>query len=113
MRPWGRLTAYDARVPDSTQDSVRRRTLAQRLRRTATRLAASRQRHEVVEAVGQAESDEAATAAVSDLLDVDAAAASEVIEMPVKSFTKDRVADLEVEHDLLQKKLATLPPQDS
>ena len=42
-----------------------------RLRRSAAMLVASRRRHEVVEVVGRAETDEEATEAVSELLDID------------------------------------------
>ena len=99
---------YDVPVSDHAPEITRVRTLMSRLRRTGARLAASRRRREVIEVVGTARTDEQAAEAVSDLLDVDPAEASVVIDMPVRSFTEDRVADLEAEHQRLEQRLATL-----
>ena len=71
-------------------------------------LVASRRRHEVVEVVGRAETDEEATEAVSELLDIDEDSAVEVVEMPVHSFTQERVQAREDETAMLEERLATL-----
>ena len=100
-------------MSEPAPDVARVRTLTSRLRRTGARLAASRRRREVVEVVGTARTDEQAAEAVSDLLGVDPAEASVVIDMPVRSFTEERVADLEAEHERLEQKLATLRAENA
>ena len=92
---------------------ARLETLRQRLRRCAALVSASRQRHEVVDVVSEAGSDEEAAEAVSELLDVDSESASEIIELPVKSFTAERVSRLEDETQRLQQKVATLDAEVS
>jgi DNA gyrase/topoisomerase IV subunit A len=82
--------------------------LKDRLQRCGALLTASRRRDEVVAVVGEAASDDAATAAVSDLLDVDEEYASAIVEMPVQSFNKERVSRLEDETSRLEQKVATL-----
>ena len=79
-----------------------------RLRRCVAFLAAIRHRHEVVGVVGEAANDEKAAEAVSELLDVDREHAEEIVEMPVKSFTKNRADRLEDEAARLEEKVATL-----
>jgi DNA gyrase/topoisomerase IV subunit A len=91
---------------------VRLETLKQRLRRCAALLSASRRRHEVVDAVGEAVSDEEAAEAVSELLDVDAESAGEIIEMPVKAFSKERTTHLEDETGRLEQKVAALSAEE-
>ena len=100
-------------VEGSGQGShVRLETLKQRLRRCTAMLSASRRRHEVVDVVGDAVSDEEAAEAVSELLDVDAESAGEIIEMPVKAFSKERTTHLEDETGRLQQKVATLSAEE-
>lgn len=79
-----------------------------RLRRCVALLTASRRRAEVVEAVGDAGSEEEATQAVSELLEVDPESAGAIVDMPVKAFAQDRVSALEDEVGRLQEKVATL-----
>jgi DNA gyrase/topoisomerase IV subunit A len=87
---------------------ARLETLKVRLRRCVAMLTASQRRHEVVDVVGEAVSDEEAAEAVQELLDVDAESANEIVEMPVKAFTKERATHLEDESERLQQKVATL-----
>jgi capsular polysaccharide biosynthesis protein len=87
---------------------ARLETLKVRLRRCVAMLSASRRRHEVVDVVGDAVSDEEAADAVRELLDVDPESASEIIEMPVKAFSKERASHLEDEAGRLQEKVSTL-----
>ena len=87
---------------------ARLEALRERLRRCAAMLSASRRRHEVVDVVGDAVSDEEAAEAVRELLDVDHESANEIIEMPVKAFSKERATHLEDEAGRLQEKVATL-----
>ena len=100
-------------VEGSGQGShARLETLKQRLRRCTAMLSASRRRHEVVDVVGDAVSDEEAAEAVRELLDVDAESAGEIIEMPVKAFSKERTTHLEDETGRLQQKVATLSAEE-
>ena len=93
----------------STQGAhARLENLRQRLRRCVAILSATRRRHEVVDVVGDATSDEEATEAVRELLGVDSESASDIVDMPVKAFSKERVSRLEDETDRLQQKVATL-----
>ena len=82
--------------------------LANRWRRSVARLAASRRRTEVLDVVGNARTEDEATEAVSDLLDVDGELAGEVIEMPVKAFAQENVATLEQQTEHLEQRLAAL-----
>jgi DNA gyrase/topoisomerase IV subunit A len=96
---------------DEAADVSRERRIKQligRLRRSAALLVASRRRHEVVEVVGEAATDEEATRAVSELLDIDEDRAAEVVEMPVHSFTQERVKAREEETARLEERLASL-----
>lgn len=97
-------------VPVNHDDTHGRRleALRFRLRRTGALLAAIRRRHDVVSVVGDAASDEEAAEAVSELLDVDPEHAGEIVEMPVKSFSKHRADQLQDEADRLEEKVATL-----
>jgi DNA gyrase/topoisomerase IV subunit A len=88
------------------------RQLVGRLRRSAALLLASHRRDEVVETVARAETDEEATDAVSELLDVDRETASEVVEMPVSSFTRERTRAREEETARLEERLASLREED-
>lgn len=96
------------RVPDSTERRGRLETLSRRLKHAGGRLAASRRRHEVVEVVGNAKSDEDATEAVAEVLDVDTEVAREVVDMPMKAFTQERVSALEEETTRLEQRLSAL-----
>ncbi len=84
-----------------------------RLRRSTALLSASRRRHEVVEVVAEAETDEQAREAVGELLEIDEESAGEVIEMPVKAFTQDRIKAREDETQQLEERLAALPNEGS
>lgn len=90
------------------EKSGRLQVLTQRLQRCTALLTANRRRDEVVGVVGEAASDEEATEAVSDLLDVDQEHASAIVEMPVQSFNKERVSRLEDETSRLEEKVASL-----
>ena len=90
------------------EKSGRLEVLTQRLQRCTALLTAKRRRDEVVEVVGEASSDQEATEAVSDLLDVDEEHASAIVEMPVQSFNKERLARLEDETSRLEEKVASL-----
>lgn len=92
------------------QDDRHRRLeqLRVRLRRAGALLTAVRRRHDVVTVVGEAASDEEAAEAVSELLDVDPEHAGEIVEMPIKSFSKHRAERLQEEADLLEAKAAGL-----
>jgi cyanate lyase len=79
-----------------------------RLRRTGALLMASRRRNEVVEVVGQAETDDEAVEAVSELLGVEPDHAAEVVDMPVKGFTNERVKAREEEVERLEERLHEL-----
>ena len=95
---------------ESSEPGTRARldTLRDRLRRCVAVLAAMRRRHEVVDVVGDAVSEEEAAEAVGELLGVDNESASEIVEMPVKAFSKERVSRLEDEAGRLQQKVTTL-----
>ncbi len=96
---------------DETADVSRERRTKQligRWRRSVALLMASRRRHEVVEVVGQAKTDEDAAKAVSELLDIDEVRAAEVVDMPVHAFTQERVKAREEETVRLEERLASL-----
>ena len=97
-------------MPDSSERDKQGRLegLTLRLRRCLAVLTASRRRDEVVSVVGEAASDQEAAEAVRDLLEVHPEDANAIVDMPVKTFTKERVARLEDETDRLQEKVATL-----
>ena len=101
-------------MSDPTRSAQRHRleSLTYRLRRSAARLAASRRRVEVVAVVGKANSEDEATSAVVDLLDVDTDSAREVVDMPVKAFTRDRVTALEDETQQLEERLTELRSEE-
>jgi DNA gyrase/topoisomerase IV subunit A len=94
--------------PREREKLGRLHVLRDRLQRCSALLTASRRRDEVVAVVGEAASDDEATEAVSDLLDVDAEHADAVVGMPVQSFNKERVSRLEDETARLEQKVATL-----
>ena len=94
--------------PPQSDTYGRLEQLRLRLRRCVAFLAAIRRRHEVVSVVGDAGSDEAAADAVGELLDVDPEHAGEIVEMPVKSFSKHRADRLQDEAARLEEKVATL-----
>ena len=96
--------------PSERGPQARLENLKLRLRRCTALLSATRRRHEVVDVVGEAVSDEEAAEAVSELLDVDPESANEIIDMPVRSFGKERVARLEDEATRLEQRVATLDP---
>jgi hypothetical protein len=90
------------------QRERRAQQLIGRLRRSVALLVATRRRHEVVDTVAAAETHEEATEAVGELLDIDEESAAEVVEMPVHSFTQERVKAREDETARLEERLATL-----
>lgn len=100
-------------MPDTGETQPERRValLMGRLRRTGALLTASRRRTEVVEVVGKANSDDEAVEAVSELLDIEQDDAAEVVDMPVKAFTGERVRARQDEIDRLEERLAELRPE--
>lgn len=60
-----------------------------------------------------AKSDEEAAGAVSELLEIDGDLAAEVVDMPVKAFTHERLEARERETERLEQAVTTLQGESS